>query len=412
MKILMLGWELPPHYVGGMGVVCDQLTKHLARSGADIEFVLPFSADYSSVKHMKVTPAIMQGTEVLMSSGSTYDSMRYSTTLADGTVVANGLYEQVEVFAQNVQKLICYGEYDVIHAHDWLTFKAAMAAKKVTGLPLIAHVHATEFDRAGGKYGNPMVRELEYNGLHAADHIFAVSQRTKDTIVSQYNIDPQNISVSHNHMDIDPALLNETENTFAYIQQLRSQGYQVVVNAGRMTIQKGVFHLLEAAKLVIEQRPKTVFLLSGGGEQIPELLMKASELGIAQNVMFTGWVSGIGKQWRDAFRVADLFVMPSVSEPLGIAPLEAISYGAPAMVTKQSGISEVLKNILKVDYWDTTEMASQICAVLNSKGLRDTLIQNAQAEHASMSWQPIAKKIMDKYHNVRRISALRAGATL
>lgn len=408
----MLGWELPPHYVGGMGVVCDQLTKHLARSGADIEFVLPFSADYSSVKHMKVTPAIMQGTEVLMSSGSTYDSMRYSTTLADGTVVANGLYEQVEVFAQNVQKLICYGEYDVIHAHDWLTFKAAMAAKKVTGLPLIAHVHATEFDRAGGKYGNPMVRELEYNGLHAADHIFAVSQRTKDTIVSQYNIDPQNISVSHNHMDIDPALLNETENTFAYIQQLRSQGYQVVVNAGRMTIQKGVFHLLEAAKLVIEQRPKTVFLLSGGGEQIPELLMKASELGIAQNVMFTGWVSGIGKQWRDAFRVADLFVMPSVSEPLGIAPLEAISYGAPAMVTKQSGISEVLKNILKVDYWDTTEMASQICAVLNSKGLRDTLIQNAQAEHASMSWQPIAKKIMDKYHNVRRISALRAGATL
>ncbi len=408
----MLGWELPPHYVGGMGVVCDQLTKHLARSGADIEFVLPFSADYSSVKHMKVTPAIMQGTEVLMSSGSTYDSMRYSTTLADGTVVANGLYEQVEVFAQNVQKLICYGEYDVIHAHDWLTFKAAMAAKKVTGLPLIAHVHATEFDRAGGKYGNPMVRELEYNGLHAADHIFAVSQRTKDTIVSQYNIDPQNISVSHNHMDIDPALLNETENTFAYIQQLRSQGYQVVVNAGRMTIQKGVFHLLEAAKLVIEQRPKTVFLLSGGGEQIPELLMKASELGIAQNVMFTGWVSGIGKQWRDAFRVADLFVMPSVSEPLGIAPLEAISYGAPAMVTKQSGISEVLKNILKVDYWDTTEMASQICAVLDSKGLRDTLIQNAQAEHASMSWQPIAKKIMDKYHNVRRINALGAGATL
>lgn len=409
MKILMLGWELPPHYVGGMGIVCYQLTKHLSRGGADIEFVLPFSADYSEIAHMNVTPAIQQDASVLMQSGGTYDSTKYITTHADGTKTERNLYQQVDMFAENVGRLVTYGQYDVIHAHDWLTLKAAMTAKQVTGLPLIAHVHATEHDRAGGRYGNPAVREIEYNGLHAADHIFAVSQRTKDTIVAHYNIDPKHITVAHNYMDVNPEIITEQEDTFAYIQQMRSIGYQVVLNAGRMTIQKGIFHLLEAAKLVIDVRPKTLFLLSGGGEQIPELLMKAAELGISQNVVFTGWVSGIGKQWRDAFRVSDIFVMPSVSEPLGITPFESIAYGSPVMVSKQSGIAEVLKNVLKVDYWDVSEMANQICAVLGGYGLHETLIQNSQAERESLSWQPVAERILSKYQTITRCRPQVAG---
>ena len=405
MKILMLGWELPPHYVGGMGIVCEQLTRQLARDGADIEFVLPFYADYSHMSHMKVTAALGQDANTLMQSGGTYDSMLYQITDKNGKTTTRNLYQQVEAFGHNVGRIVTLGNYDVIHAHDWLTLRAGITAKQITGLPLFVHIHATEYDRAGGGYGNPLIRDIEYIGLHMADHIFAVSNFTKQILVREYNLPADKISVTENVMDVPIHLINEEQNTYHYLDLMKKRGYTVVLNAGRMTMQKGVYHLLNAAKLVIEKRPKTLFLFVGGGEQIPELFEHAANLGIVQNVLFTGRVEGIGKQWRDCFRIADLFVMPSVSEPLGMVPYEATAYGAPSLISKQSGIAEFFLNTLKVDYWDMNGMANQICSVLDNQGLHDTLLANAQAEKEQKSWAPISERILKTYQ------AHTAGAT-
>lgn len=400
MKVLMLGWELPPHYVGGMGIVCDQLTRQMSKDGADIEFVLPFYADFSHIKHMKVTAASSQDAVTLMSSGGTYDSMHYEVKTKAGKREIRNLYDQVHAFAHDVSQLVQYGEYDVIHAHDWLTLRAGIEAKRVSGLPLFVHIHATEYDRAGGNAGNPMVRNIEYIGLHMADHIFAVSERTKQTIIREYDIPADKITVAENVMEFPPELLAEQHETYVYLEAMRAQGYKVVVNAGRMTIQKGLNHLLQSARFVVDRNPKTIFLFVGGGEQIPELIEEAASLGLAGNVIFTGRVEGIGKQWRDAFRVSDLFVMPSVSEPLGLVPYEAIAYGAPALISKQSGISEILTNVLKVDFWDTHEMANQICAVLENDNLKNDLLANAQAEQSKLTWAPISDRIHHAYRNV------------
>lgn len=398
----MLGWELPPNYVGGMGIVCEQLTKQLAKDGADIEFVLPFYADYSSTKHMKVTAALEQDAVTLMKSGGTYDSMLYQVRTKNGRKITRNLHEQVHAFADNIGHIVQYGKYDVIHVHDWLTLRAGIVAKQKTGLPLFVHVHATEFDRSGGGYGNPVVRDIEYVGLHMADHIFAVSNLTKNVLIREYNLPADKITVTENVMEIADHLINEDQDTYRYLEQLRADGYNVVINAGRMTVQKGITYLMDAAKIVIDRCPKTIFLFVGGGELINELLEKAATLGISKNVFFTGRVEGIGKQWRDSFRVSDLFVMPSVSEPLGMVPLEAIAYGAPTLISKQSGIAEFLTNSLKVDHWDTHEMANQICAVIQNRGLHDTLLENAQTEHGRMTWAPISQRIMGKYHEHHR----------
>ena len=400
MRILMLGWELPPHYVGGMGIVCDQLTRHMANSGAEIEFILPFEADYSHISHMKVTPAIHQHAKLQMDGGSTYDSFRYEVTTKNGTKNVRTLHEQVELFAQNVSSMTNLGEYDVIHAHDWLTFRAGLALKQKSGMPLFVHVHATEFDRAGGKHGNPLVHDIEYVGFHMADHIFVLCERQKNIIVENYHISPDKISIAENYMEIPAHLRIEEHETYPYLVKMRELGYGVVLNAGRMTVQKGIFHLITAAQKVVATRPKTLFLFVGGGEQIPELLEYAASLGLAGNMIFTGRVEGVGKQWRDSFRAADLFVMPSVSEPMGLVPYESIAYGAPTLVSKQSGIVEYLTNTLKVDYWDTDEMANQICAVLENNDLRQTLLQNAQNEYDKRSWKGTASHILDSYNRV------------
>lgn len=397
MKVLMLGWELPPHYVGGMGIVCDQLTRQMAKDGADIEFILPFFADYAHIKHMKVTAALEQNATTLMRSGGTYDSMYYQITTSDGKTTTRSLYEQVEAFGANVGKLVSYGKYDVIHAHDWLTLRAGIIAKQKTGLPLFVHIHATEFDRAGGNYGNPLIRDIEYVGLHMADHVFAVSNFTKQTLMREYDLPPEKITVTENVMEIPFELIDETHSTYRYLERMRQAGYKIVVNAGRMTVQKGNYHLLNAAKLVIEKLPKTIFLFVGGGEQIPELLMHAASLGIGKNTLFTGRVEGIGKQWRDCFRIADVYVMPSVSEPLGMVPYEATAYGAPSIISRQSGITEFFTNTLKVDYWDAQEMANMIYSVLVNQPLHDALLDNAQKEMAQKSWAPISERILRTY---------------
>jgi glycogen(starch) synthase len=391
MKVLMLGWELPPHNSGGLGVACLQLSKALAKSGADIDFVLPYTSD-EKYDFMRVTSLQPKNVKSI-SRMHAYDSYKY--TLGDGSVVNVNVADQQHAYEIAVGQIIAEKEFDVIHAHDWLTFRAGMRAKQQSGKPLIAHVHSIERDRAGGKYGNPLVREIEYMAFLLADRIIAVSGRVKDMIAEEYSIPLEKIDIVHNSIDKSFLEPLDEHNAYNYLAHMKDHGWKVVVNVGRLTIQKGLPHFLRAAGLVAKFEPKTFFLIVGDGEQRDELIELAAENGIADRVIFAGFQRG--KNWRDAYAIGDLFVMPSVSEPFGLTPLEAVAYGTPSMVSKQSGISEVLKNCLKVDFWDEKEMANQITGLLQNSSLRDELHKNAFVEYDRMSWSKAADQLMDIY---------------
>ncbi len=380
----MLGWELPPHNSGGLGVACLHLTKYLAKSGADIEFVLPHKADYG-IDYMRIT-------------GTDQSPIEYIQKAYNSTVYAN---DSDDSYINKVMEIVEERSFDIIHAHDWLTFRAALRVKENTGWPLIAHVHSIESDRAGGS-GNQLVSEIEQTTFLLADQIIAVSQHTKDKIINDYSIPGDKISVIHNSLELEDIKKTDTANAFYYLSFLKDQGYRIVSNVGRQTMQKGLPNLVKAAGHVIKKTPKTIFLLVGDGEQQNELIDLAADLGISQNVIFAGFQRG--KKLRDAFAVADLFVMPSISEPFGLTPLEAIGYGTPTLISKQSGVSEILRHSLKVDFWDVDEMANQILAALNSQALREELLVNAQKEISSLSWGTSAEKFIKVYNHVSQVA--------
>lgn len=388
MKILMLGWELPPHNSGGLGVACLNLAKRLADSGANIEFILPYS-DYYDIDFMKVV-----GVSNFKSKDS--KSMAYNSSTKNKYIVGERL------FIEKVLSTIGERQFDIIHANDWLTFRAAIRAKEKTGWPLIAHVHSIESDRSGG-VGNPIVRDVEQVTFLIADRIVAVSEHTRQRIIYDYGVPHDKISVVHNSIDINDFKPLVNFNSYYYINYLKNNGYKIVCNVGRQTLQKGLPNLLQAAQQVLKFEPKTFFLFVGDGDQNHELIEMAAELGISRNVLFTGFQRG--KQVRDAFAIGDLFVMPSVSEPFGLTPLEAIGYGTPTLITKQSGVSEVLHNTLLVNFWDINEMANQIIAAIRSVALNDSLLANAQKEVENLSWQQPASKVMDIYRDFIKVTA-------
>jgi len=396
MKVLMLGWELPPYNSGGLGVACYQLCKALSKKNIDIEFVLPYNHD-KPVDFMKITAAYPQDVTAIKMSGIAYDSYKY--TFVDGHEEYLNIHQQQALYEHAVAQLAKYGKYDVIHAHDWLTFRAALRARQHTNAPLIVHVHSVERDRAGGNDGNPYVREIESLGLHLADKIIAVSEHTKRCIMQDYGIPGDKIDVVHNSIDTEGLEPLDPTNAYHYLSAMKQQGYRVVSNIGRLTMQKNLPNLLYAAKEVVMRAPKTIFLIVGSGEQYFELIELAAKLGISQNVIFTGFQRG--KNWRDAYAISDVFVMPSVSEPFGLTPLEAISYGTPAIISRQSGVSEVIRNCLKVDFWDVNEMANQITAVVQNDSLRDELHINSYREFEKLSWEDSAHKLWSIYDNHR-----------
>jgi glycosyltransferase involved in cell wall biosynthesis len=392
MKILMLGWELPPHNSGGLGIACYQLCKALSKKDVSIEFILPYKADHQ-IDFMEVTAAHPQGVAAVLKAGIAYDSIKYIRE--DGQEEWHDIYEQQSMYEHAVAKLVEEREFDIVHAHDWLTFRAALRVKELKRCPIILHVHSVESDRAGSKDGNPLVKEIEGIALHMADRVIAVSQRTKNAIVHDYGVPADKIQVVHNSIDPDDLAPLDQNNAYAYLTLMKSLGYKVVVNVGRLTIQKGLPNLLRAAEEVVAQAPKTLFLIVGSGEQYYELIELAAELGIGTNVLFTDFQRG--KRWRDAFGIGDLFVMPSVSEPFGLTPLEAIGYGTPAMVSKQSGVSEILLNCLKVDFWDVKEMANQITAVVQNEALGLELLKNSRVEYENLGWHKVSDKLMGIY---------------
>jgi glycosyltransferase involved in cell wall biosynthesis len=368
------------------------MCRALAKKGADIEFILPYKADHG-ISFMKITAAHPQGVSEILKSGIAYDSYKYKFT--DGHIETHDIYSQVHMYEQAVAQLVVNRQFDVIHAHDWLTFRAALRAKQMAKCPIVLHVHSIERDRAGGAEGNPLCREIEGISLMLADRVIAVSEHTKQMIIEDYGIPAGKIEVVHNSIEPDDMEPLDDDNAYHYLSAMRGLGYRVVVAVSRLTVQKGLPNLLHAAKEVVKREPKTLFLIVGSGEQYFELLRLAADLGIATNVIFTGFQRG--KRWRDAYSSADLFVMPSVSEPFGITALEAVGYGTPALVTNQSGVAEVLRNCLKVDFWDINEMANQITAVIQNDSLRDTLHSNAHHEFESMSWSHAADKLLGIY---------------
>ncbi|HEV2403477.1 MAG TPA: glycosyltransferase family 4 protein [Candidatus Saccharimonadales bacterium] len=377
MKVLMLGWELPPHNAGGLGVECYRLCRALSKKGVDIEFILPYTADHSDITFMKINPAHSQTVMQVRSAGSVYDSFRYIETT--GKISTLDLYGQVALYERSVERIVETSVFDVIHAHDWLTFRAAIRAKMRSGKPLIVHVHSLESDRAGQAHGgNPLIREIEELGLQMADRIVAVSGVTKSHIVQEYDIPEDKIEVVHNNLDITALLPPSNENEYVYLTRLKKQGYRVVMNVGRMTIQKGLPHLFQAFSIALQYAPKALLLIVGSGEQYHELIELAAELGIADHVLFTGFQRG--KRWRDAFDIADLFVLPSPTEPFALTVLEAIGYGTPVLISKETGVAEVIRNALRVDYWDHNQMANKMATLLRHDGLRDELQTQAYRE--------------------------------
>jgi glycogen(starch) synthase len=392
MKILMLGWELPPHNSGGLGVACYQLCKALSKQNFDIEFVLPYKAEHN-IDFMEVTAAHPQDVLTVQEAGGVYDSNKY--IFADGHEEWLDIVGQQAMYEKSVAKLIETREFDVIHAHDWLTFRAGLRAKAYSNCPLILHVHSIERDRAGGGHGNPIVREIEAIAFQMADRIIAVSEITKQMIIKDYDVPADKIEVVHNSIDHDLIVPLDDHNAYTYLTRLKEEGWRIITNVGRLTIQKGLFNLLYAAKDVVAHEPKTMFLIVGNGEQYFELIGLAAELGISKNVIFTGFQRG--KNWRDSFGIADLFAMPSISEPYGLTALEAISYGAPVLISRQSGVGESIVNCLRVDSWDTHEMANQITSLVRSSSLREELHHNAYQELMRLTWDTAANKLTEIY---------------
>lgn len=397
MNILMLGWELPPFNSGGLGVACYYLSKALAQQGATIDFVLPYTAEHPGVDFMKVHNATGLRPEDRLHLGS-YDSKNVlEKTLKETEAGDLSTMRAVQRhYVDFVEQLAPTLTPDVIHAHDWLTMEAGMRAKELTGAPLVVHVHATEFDRSGEHYGNPIVHEIEQQALLMADRIIAVSNITKSIIVQRYGIPAEFVEVVHNAIDTDSFAPYEYDSRdYRYIEALKQEGYTVVATLTRFTVQKGLTHLMRAAARASEKHDRFVFLFAGDGEQRDELIELAAELGISDKVYFTGFVRG--KQWRDVYSVADIFVMSSVSEPFGLTALEAAHHESALIISKQSGVGEVLKHTYKFDYWDTETLADQMVAIALSPSLATMLRRNVNAEYAKLSWGDVAAKCLNVY---------------
>lgn len=403
MKILMLGWELPPHNSGGLGVACLNLSRALAKDGANIDFVVPYEADHPDIKFMNVLSAMKLDPLFRYGVGA------YDSKYVDQALIPDAPHEKM-ISIREVQHNYCkfVEEYlmeykpDVVHAHDWLTFEAGILAKKNFGIPLVAHVHATEYDRSGMHGGNSIIHEIEREGLMLADKIIAVSQTTKDLIVEKYDIPADKIDVVYNSLDEEflRSAYTYDSDDYKYLEAMKSLGYTIVSTVGRFTIQKGLTNLMRAAARAISKEKKLIFVFAGDGEQKQELLEMSARFGIARNVVFTGFVRG--KQLRDIYQVSDIFVMSSISEPFGLTALEAAHHGDVLILTKQSGVAEVIHSAMEYDFWDEEKLADEIVAISKSEALKKTLREGIVQEYCKISWEDVAKSVEKVYNEVEK----------
>lgn len=400
----MLGWELPPHNSGGLGVACYHLAKALSDRGAAIDFVLPQRlSGYPETDFMKVL-AVDDDQSISDTPAPTLPSAYAGLCSVCQTrgECSHGALRDIfglqRDYEKYVRRLVAKQKPDVIHAHDWLTLEAGIAAKQASGAPLIAHVHATEFDRAASSYGNPIIHDIEQTGLMMADRIIAVSAATKKLIVDRYQIPADKIDVVHNSAATLPDLSEVEAVQYNYLKAMRADGYLVVSTIGRLTMQKGLRFFLEAAAKANARLERFVFVMAGDGEQRDELIELSADLGIADKVIFLGFIRGVA--WRRMYEISDVFVMSSVSEPFGLTALEAAQCGTAISLTKQSGVAEILSQALQYDYWDVDKLADQLVNLAGSTSLRADLADNAKHQVDQLSWDQTAERLMAAYQRL------------
>lgn len=400
----MLGWELPPHNSGGLGVACFYMAKALAKNGADIDFVVPYKNKHTEIKFMKVLNAT-NFSEIHKFGAGAYDSPQWTRSSHNVSKFLPDIRSIQTEYCNFIREYLANpkNKPDVIHAHDWLTMEAGILAKELTGAPLITHIHATEFDRSGGTSGNQKIHNIEYAGICASDKVFAVSKNTRNIIIEKYQIQPEKVEVVYNAIETS-TLANPQdydERTYRYLEYLKSQGYTVVMTLTRFTVQKGLTFLMQAIAEAVSKNPKIALLLVGDGEQRNELIKMASDFQISNKIFFTGFLRG--DKWRDAYGVADVFVMSSVNEPFGLTALEAAHFNNALIISKQSGVGEVLQNILRYDFWDTKKLASQIYEVSTNKELLQNLKNGVRKEYDRISWSDIAEQIMEEFIHLTEV---------
>ncbi len=309
------------------------------------------------------------------------------------------MYRSVDNYKSVVLDVAMEEDFDVIHAHDWMTYPAGMAAAAVTGRPLVVHVHSTEFDRSG-LHVNQWIYDIERAGMQAADRIVAVSHLTKSTCISRYGVPGDKIEVVYNAVETNGTNGRNGNRLPAAI----GREEKIVLFLGRVTMQKGPEYFLSAARKVLDVMPNVRFIMAGSGDMIRRTVEMAVNMGIGHKVLFTGFLRG--DDVAKVFKMADVYVMPSVSEPFGIAPLEALSHDVPTIISKQSGVSEVLTHVLKVDFWDVDEIANKIIAVLRHPPLRETLKQYSSLELRKLSWLDSARQCVRVYEDASCVHAV------
>lgn len=416
MRVLMLGWEFPPFITGGLGTACYGLTQAMERLHMDILFLLPISTDscMSSPAHqaaatggvsafdggttarhvtLQRVPSQVPNPYAPVAAEKSAYARQYSSLQLLGTGAIGGydgdLVARVWEYASRCAALVQDEPFDVIHAHDWVTFPAGMVIAGQSGKPLIVHVHATERDRSG-EHPNPAVFEIERQGIQAAAAVIAVSRLTKRIIVQQYGVPDEKVRVIYN---------GALPQAAAPASKPERSGEKIVLFLGRITMQKGPEFFVEAAATVLKKMNNVKFVIAGWGDMAPRVVEKVAAMGLGQKVLFTGFL--VGEQVPRAFRMADVYVMPSVSEPFGLTALEAIQQGTPVILSKSSGVSEVItRGALKVDFWDVNELANKIVAVLQRRELSDELRRNGSNEIRTLTWDATARACVRMYKEV------------
>ncbi len=387
MNILMFGWEFPPLFSGGLGVACYGLVKGLASLGNEVTFVVPYEVPgqpFVKLVSTNLNPDKVAKYQVNVSLNP-YGSYAYHKE-GSHAIAKLPISDQLAFYTQMSEAIAKKEHFDVIHGHDWMTFPAAIRAKAVSGKPMVLHVHSTEFDRTAD-HPNQFIYDIEREGLSQADKVIAVSNYTKQRIVEHYGVDPSKIDVIYNGIEVGSE------------PNYREKSGKIVTFIGRLTIQKGADHFLNAAKKVLEMDPEVTFIIAGKGDMEYRLIDMACQMGISKNVLFAGWVDE--EKRNRLFEMSSVYVMPSLSEPFGIAALEAISGGVPVIVSKNSGVSEVVANCFKVDFWDVDEMANEILSLLHFKGsLGMEMAQQSFQELSRLSWENAARSLEECYKHL------------
>ena len=418
----MFGWEFPPHIAGGLGTACYGLTRGLAKHRVGVQFVVPraygdedqryahilnasdvealYGADFGEDFWKQLTmihvdsnlvPYIAPEEFARESKNWTKERRatwrdvwkeRYTFSGKYGATLMEEVARYALVAAQVARDL--EGQFDVIHAHDWLTYYAGIAAKAVSGKPLVVHIHATQYDRSGDTSGP--VYDIEKTGLDAADKVIAVSHLTRRIVIEKYGIAPEKVVTVHNAVEFGDDELAAPE---------RGIDDKIVTFLGRITYQKGPDYFVEAAAKVLKQVPNVRFVMAGSGDMMNHVIRRVAKLGIADRFHFTGFLKG--EEVQRMFQLSDVYIMPSVSEPFGISPLEAMRSNVPVIISKQSGVAEVLDYAVKVDYWDVDAMADAIYGLITYPALSKMFIRKGQAEVNSLKWDNAAEEVVAVY---------------